>query len=75
MIGDTVVGDSGPVALGSKLGWLLSGPFSDYGSTMIAQANLVITSDPTVTPRDEDDALTSMLHRHWDTESLGIYHI
>jgi len=41
--GDTVVGDKGPVALGSKLGWLLSGPPNDYGSTMIVQANLVIT--------------------------------
>jgi len=37
--GDTVVGDGGPVALGSKLGWLLSGPLNDYGSTMTVQAN------------------------------------
>ena len=71
--GDTVVGDSGPVVLGSKLGWLLSGPLNDYGSTMVAQANLVVTSDViNPTPRDEDDALTSMLHHFWDTESLGI---
>ena len=40
---------------------------------MVAQANLVVTFDViNPTPRDEDDALTSMLHRFWDTESLGI---
>jgi len=37
--GDTVVGKGGPVALGSKLGWLLSDPLNDYDSTMIIQAN------------------------------------
>jgi len=71
--GDTVAGDGGPVALGSKLGWLLSGPLNDYDSTMIVQANLVITPD-VINPivRDKDDVLSSMLHRFWDTESLGI---
>ena len=38
MTGDTVVGGSDPVALGNKLGWLLSGPLNDYDSTMIVLA-------------------------------------
>lgn len=70
--GDTVVGDVGPVALGSKLGWLLSGPLNEYGSTLIVQSNLVITPDVVNPMMPNDDPLTSMLHRFWDTESLGI---
>jgi len=71
--GDTVVGDCGPVGLGSKLGWLLSGLLNDYDSIMIVQANLVITLD-VVNPiaQDKDDVFTTMLHCFWDTESLGI---
>jgi len=61
------------VALGSKLGWLLSGPLDDYDSTMIVQANLVITPD-VINPlaQDKNDVLTSMLHCFWDIDSLGI---
>jgi len=68
--GDTVVGDGGPVVLGSRLEWLLSGPLNDYDSTMIVQANLAITPD-VINPlaQDENDVLTSMLHRFWDIES------
>ena len=50
------------IALSSKLGWLLSGLLKDHGSTLVVQANVVISTDViNPTAMDECDTLTTML--------------
>ena len=64
--GEIIKADSGPVAMYTKLGWVLSGPL-DYD----ASANLityVLRVDTGLTNKDLDQRLKSF----WDLESLGI---
>ena len=71
--GDTVVGSHGPVALSSKLGWLLSGPLDSHRDTVVTQSHLVLNGDFIDQPSSlGSDALITMLHRFWNTESIGI---
>ena len=71
--GDTVVGFHGPVALSSKLGWLLSAPLDRHSVTVVTQSHLVLNGDFIDQPSSlESDALIIMLHRFWNTESIGI---
>ena len=73
MTGDTVVGSHGPVALSSKLGWLLSGPLDSHSDTVLTQSHLVLNRDFIDQPSSlESDALITMLHHFWNTESIGI---
>ena len=77
--GEIVRGDSGPVAVSSKFGWVVSGPACEIEAiTGISVANLIIekrgplaTENPYVANEDETE-LTSALRRFWDIESLGI---
>ena len=48
--GDTLIGDCGPVALSSKLGWLLSGPLNSGDSIPFTQAHL---DNPPSNSRDD----------------------
>ena len=71
--GDLVVGSHGPVALSSKLGWLLSGPLDSHSVTVITQSHLVLNGDFIDQLSSlESDALITMLHQLWNTESIGI---
>ena len=71
--GETIMGDSGPVAVSSRLGWLLSGP-SDSGSTMnLTHSNLIVNGDnDNLVSVCESDDIVSALKCFWDTESIGI---
>ena len=73
--GDIVRGEGGPIAISSKLGWLLSGrttqSSSNNHSTM---SNLILAGDPcqnSAIPNRNDEIVDS-LKRFWDTESIGI---
>ena len=73
MNGDTIIGNEGPIAIKSKLGWLLSGPI---GATVVnnlvsSHLNVVENIDDTI-DLQINDQLTSVLRRFWETESLGI---
>jgi len=66
--GDIIRGE-GPIAVHSKLGWLLSGP--TYGDAPVI-SNLALQGlklSPTQKGRDE---LLDSLQRFWETESLGV---
>ena len=73
--GETLRGDSGPTAVNSKLGWLLSGPLDDVTTTAVDTyvSNLIISGDIEKCHRlTQNDELKSTLKRFWETESIGI---
>ena len=71
--GEVVKADEGPVAVNSKLGWLLSGPMDSHEAHQVFHSNVVISGAPTnPTYGVRDDALANALRRFWEVESLGI---
>ena len=72
--GDVVRGDSGPVAISSMFGWILSGHASEAEARdKFSTTNLII--EHIVSPFDilsENDELTYSLQKFWDTGSLGV---
>ena len=63
-------GSTGPIALDTKVGWILSGPAEGQNSEE------TITVHPTHTLRidtlTESDQLEQGLKRFWDLESMGV---
>lgn len=78
VMGEIVRGESGPVAVNSKLGWILSGPSNEADSdNSISMSHLVIERNaPTLLDSshvlNQDDNIINNLRRFWDTESIGI---
>ena len=71
--GETIRGDFGPIAVRSKLGWLLSGPTNNSQNETNVVSNLVISGGPHLSNgATESDEMADMLKRFWDVESLGI---
>ena len=72
--GELVKGDSGPVAMNSVFGWLLSRPVSSFTYNSINHAHVVITDAVDGAPTDQQDNLLSQaLKCFWDNETIGIY--
>ena len=73
--GDAIRGQSGPTAIDSKFGWLLSGPISSTTrSSSKVVSNLVVSGFHTI-PHDivnEDDEMLNTLKQFWETETIGI---
>ena len=71
--GETIRCESGPIAISSRLGWLLSGPGGEsVGNATLS--NLVITgelADYSFYTNDHDQ-LVNTLKDFWETESIGI---
>ena len=70
--GDTLRGDHGPVAVNSKLGWLLSGADDTVEAKQITHSHVIITGSPTNPLQDGDDVLVRSLQKFWEVESIGI---
>ena len=68
---ETIVGDTGPVAVSSRLRWLLSGPSDSSGSVSFTHSNVIVHSDNLVRVSESDD-IVNVLKHFWDTESIGI---
>ena len=68
--GETIVGDHGPVAVSSKLGWLVSGPLCDYIDSGPTYCNAIVAKNEL--PCSDNERLLTMLRQFWDTESIGI---
>ena len=65
-------GNTGPVAIGTKLGWVLSGPGPSM-PTQLSATNLITTHILTVGARPLNDYdLNETLRSFWELESLGI---
>ena len=71
--GETIVGDAGPVAVSSRLGWLLSGPSDNSSTVNLTYSNVIVNgdSDNLVSVWEGDDIVNALKH-FWDTESIGI---
>ena len=76
--GHVIRGSSGPTAVNSLFGWILSGPTSaEESREMVASTNLILERPElmTLSPFDihsENDELSDALQKFWDTESSGI---
>ena len=76
--GDVVRGNSGPVALSSTFGWILSNHASvEESRDTFTTTNLIIEKPELMSlgPFDvhsENDELSHALQKFWDTESLGV---
>jgi len=62
--------DCGPVAISSKLGWLLSGPLSSTQYHNIVSTNLIVAHGDDVATSDNE--LVDTLKRFWEVEAIGI---
>ena len=72
MTGEIRRGDSGPVALHTRLGWVLSGPMTLTGPTT-SVLSLATTHTLRVDAEPENlKKLDYRLHSFWNLESLGI---
>ena len=73
VMGEVVKADKGPVAVNSKLGWLLSAPIDSREVHSVSHTNVVISGTPTcATCNIRDNALFKCLCDFWEVESLGI---
>ena len=74
--GDTIRGESenGPVAMRSKLGWLLVGPVINFESDVSdCISNLVIEGNSSYDARkNKDQELVQTLKRFWEIEQCGV---
>ena len=61
----------GPVAINSKLGWLLSGPLNSVDYQNITSTNLILTYDDS-SVASANDELVHTLKRFWEVEAIGI---
>ena len=69
--GETIVGNHGPVAVNSRLGWLLSGPSGNSDTVNFTHCNVIVNCDDLVKVSKNDD-LVNTLRSFWDTESIGV---
>ena len=72
--GDHVVrGREGPVAVHSKLGYILSGPASSVALMAANERSISKVTNALLSIESEDDNLTSIVERFWNLETLGIH--
>ena len=69
--GEIIVGNRGPVAVNSRLGWLLSGPSGNSDTVNFTHCNVIVNCDDLVKVNKNDD-LVNTLKGFWDTESFGV---
>ena len=72
MSGKVRVGRGGePVALESRVGWVLSGPVQGYSKSTDGNVNL-LNATHVLRIDNETSSLDKQLHKFWDLETLGI---
>ena len=70
VMGDIRHGTHGPVAISSKLGWLLSGPISNH--TPVVTSSHLIMQGLSGKPEGDSEQLVTVLKNFWETEAIGI---
>ena len=71
--GEVLKGSTGPVALRSKLGWILSGPLQgDYCHDDEISRAMLIKTNSIEEERENERPLNSVLSRFWEMESMDI---
>ena len=69
VMGEVRRGEQGPIAVQSKLGWLLSGSMDSSHWDELTHANLILTKE--CIP-ESHEPLQDVLCTFWETESIGI---
>lgn len=70
--GQTIRAESGPTAVNSKFGWILSGPTNNSSSENKVVSNLIISGETApFNATRENDEVVDMLKKFWDVESVG----
>ena len=67
VIGEVIRGANGPVAINTRLGWVLSGPAQTSGVTSVN-----FTSIHTLRIDGSTDVLEKELQSFWELESFGV---
>ena len=62
----------GPVAINSKLGWLLSGPLNVFNSGNLTVCNVIVSGDCKDSKSTDTDQLVGLLKKFWEVEAIGI---
>ena len=71
--GEVLKGSTGPVALRSKLGWILSGPLQgDYCHDDEISCAMLIKTNSIEEEKENERPLNLVLSRFWELESMGI---
>ena len=69
--GESIRGESGPTAVKSKFGCLLSGPTHSSSYETKVVSNLIISGEPfSLNEATENDEIVDMLKTFWETESV-----
>lgn len=71
-IGHTRRGDSGPVAIHTKLGWVLSGPAPTVAKDHCSTNLMTVHNADVTTQTSSISNLDNILQSFWQLESLGI---
>ena len=72
--GEIVKTDDGPVAIGSKLGWLFSGPVEPMVKDVITHTQLSIVHSSDVSfSESQEDRLSNAIKRFWEIETVGTH--
>ena len=69
--GETCRGTDGPVAIRSRLGWLLSGAVDSSHGGANTCTHLILTNGPYCIP-EVQDPIQEVLRKFWEIESIGI---
>ena len=70
MTGEIVKHEQGPIALSTRLGWILSGPVSEREGAL--PHTTLVTHVLRVDGINENKSLDKELHSFWNMESIGI---
>ena len=71
LVGEEIIrGDKGPIAVNSKLGWLVSGPVCGIPQSGSTISNLIMAE--TLDDSNGCNQLTDLLHQFWQTGAIGI---
>ena len=70
-MGDIIRGESGPVALSSHFGWLLTGPANRIPPEHII-LTLIIDGCIDAELPEHTNQLSKALYQFWDTEAIGV---
>ena len=74
VLDETVRGEHGPVAVRTRLGWVLSGPVSPRSPGSSTNFVTHVLNVGTVTQSDVNKGLEQQLRAFWELESIGICH-
>ena len=72
MMGEIQRGNTGPVAINTRLGWVLSGPGSPPLADLSTTSLITVHTLTVGTESFNDHNLTNQLRSFWELESLGI---